>query len=222
MAEAFFPEGIARMACALLQPVPEIPALQTSGFVPYVSYSGALAVSGAVVPVVTTDVTQSSLERARRGRREARAMLHAPNRWPEAAIAPVRLLPCPPSADAPSSCEGVDRWWVFVHTAALHPAMAALRAAAADLRADPALDLALEVSATPLPLLRFQLRGARSHALRPTTYCTRARCGAGGRGPIAPPPDAVQGLFGDRSSVFGHRARSVCNRRCAIARFGLP
>ncbi len=134
------------------------------------SYLRALWLRGAARHVeavlrATTDVTQSSLDRARRGRREARAMLHAPNRWPEAAIAPVRLLPCPPSADAPSSCEGVDRWWVFVHTAALHPAMAALRAAAADLRADPALDLALEVSATPLPLLRFQLRGARSHAL---------------------------------------------------------
>ena len=48
-----------RQACALLQPVPEIPALKTSGFVPYFSYSGALAVSGTVVPVVTTDVTQS-------------------------------------------------------------------------------------------------------------------------------------------------------------------
>ena len=48
-----------RVACALLEPIPETRPARAEAFGPYMGYSGSLRVGGSVGPMVTTGVTQS-------------------------------------------------------------------------------------------------------------------------------------------------------------------
>lgn len=121
------------------------------------SYLRAMLLVGSAADLcrllgMVTGLSARTLGRAlgSRSMRELPCCLYEVGTWPTGAIAPARLLPLTRSDQADVHL------LLFVHVAAAEQAVRVLRAAASGLAS-------VTLHEGPLPLVRFQLRGRRSH-----------------------------------------------------------
>lgn len=221
------------------------------------SYLRALLIHGPPCAIdrllaVVTDAPRSAIRRALRpeGARELHCTLHQPGSWPLGALAPVRVVPCwdasasavGAAASAPSAATHPVRLLLFVHAAALDQSWRLLQCAAAECSSPPAGQSdaspasssasadphpAASIRTSAVPLLRFQVRGPRSHALLVRAFRACEEAGAAGAsvqpaGLMSKPTGAVAGASSGHSAEAGDAPISGAAAWAALGSLSSP